>query len=421
MSFRLGGADGVAVEARKWAWALGELGFDVRRVAGAIEDDGRPDDIVLPGLAIDAAGGDAAIDDAAVAAALDGADLVIVDNLCSLPLNVDAAARRRRASRPRTAAACCSATTICPGSAATSPHLGAELPPRVDGALHATINLRSRRELEARGFAGATTIHNFFDLDPAPGDRAATRAAVRLRRRRLRDAATVTRDRAQERARRGAPRRAPRARVARPAGAPVDLGPGRGRLRRHARRASSSAPTVPVTIGRAADVADAYAACDLVVFPSTWEGFGNPVIESIAARRACAAFPYPVLAEILAAGVRCFSTEQPDVLVRFLAEPEARRETYFDVNLRRARMSFSLARSSGRDRAGVRRARMDRVVSDDPVLARRARIARLAALGKRDRLPRARRRDRRLRRGRDHRRSRRGRSSSAPSASSPRA
>ena len=100
---------------------------------------------------------------------------------------------------------------------------------------------------------------------------------------------------------------------------------------------------VPVTIGRAASAADAYAACDLVAYPSTWEGFGNPVIESIAARRACAAFPYPVLAEITAAGVRCFSTDQPDTLVRFLAEPEARRETYFDVNLRRARISYALA------------------------------------------------------------------------------
>ena len=40
------------------------------------------------------------------------------------------------------------------------------------------------------------------------------------------------------------------------------------------------------------------------MFPSTWEGFGNPVIESIAARRACAAFPYPVLAEIQAAARR---------------------------------------------------------------------------------------------------------------------
>ena len=56
--------------------------------------------------------------------------------------------------------------------------LGNELPPRIDGALHATINLRSRRELEARGYTGATTIHNFFDLDPPPGDRAATRAEL---------------------------------------------------------------------------------------------------------------------------------------------------------------------------------------------------------------------------------------------------
>jgi hypothetical protein len=49
-----------------------------------------------------------------------------------------------------------------------------------------------------------------------------------------------------------------------------------------------------------------------------------------------------VLAEIQAAGVRCFSTEQPDVLVRFLNEPDLRRETYFDVNLRRARVSFAI-------------------------------------------------------------------------------
>jgi hypothetical protein len=40
--------------------------------------------------------------------------------------------------------------------------------------------------------------------------------------------------------------------------------------------------------------------------------------------------------------VRCFSTEQPDVVVRFLGEPATRRETYFDVNLRRARLSFAL-------------------------------------------------------------------------------
>ena len=93
VSFRLGGADGVAVEARKWEGALAELGFAVRRIAGAIEDAGRPDDAVVAGLAIpaDDGTGPPAVDERALTAALDGADLVIVENLCSLPLNADAA------------------------------------------------------------------------------------------------------------------------------------------------------------------------------------------------------------------------------------------------------------------------------------------------------------------------------------------
>jgi glycosyltransferase involved in cell wall biosynthesis len=221
-------------------------------------------------------------------------------------------------------------------------HIGADLPPRLDGAMHATINLRSRRELEARGFAGPTTVHNFFDLDPAAGDRAGTRARfgfaddefVLLQPSRAIERKNVP----------GAVRLASRIVRAMP-NRRVHLwisGPAEdGYAETLARVIERS--EVPVTVGRAERVADAYAACDLVVFPSTWEGFGNPVIESIAARRACAAFPYPVLAEILAAGVRCFSTEQPDVLERFLREPESRHEAYFDVNLRRARISFSLA------------------------------------------------------------------------------
>ena len=49
ISFRLGGEDGVAVEAAKWAGALGLLGWTVRSVAGA-----GPVDAVLPGLAMGA-------------------------------------------------------------------------------------------------------------------------------------------------------------------------------------------------------------------------------------------------------------------------------------------------------------------------------------------------------------------------------
>jgi mannosylglucosylglycerate synthase len=337
VSFRLGGSDGVAVEARKWAWALGELGFDVRRVAGAIEDDGQPDDALLPGLALGANG----IDDTDVVAALDGADLVIVDNLCSLPLNIEAARSVARVAATHRGRVLFRHHDL-PWQRRHLADLGTGFPPRIDGALHATINLRSRRELEARGYAGATTVHNFFDLDPAPGERDTTRAAFGF----ADDAFVVLQpSRAIERKNvPGAVRLAAHLDHVM-ADRTVHLwiaGPAEdGYADTLARIVERS--TAPVTIGRAPRVADAYAACDLVAFPSTWEGFGNPVVESIAARRACVAFPYPVLAEILAAGVRCFSTEQPDVLTRFLSEPQARRETYFDVNLRRARISFSLS------------------------------------------------------------------------------
>jgi mannosylglucosylglycerate synthase len=332
------------VEARKWAWALGELGFEMRRVAGAIEDAGEPGDIVLPGLAISAADGapiGAEIDEASVAAALDGADLVIVDNLCSLPLNVEAANVVARVAGHHRGRVVYRHHDL-PWQRRHLSHIGADLPPRTAGALHATINLRSRRELEARGFAGATTVHNFFDLEPAPGNRAATRAQFGLTED---DFVLLQPSRAIERKNvPGAVRLAARIAHAMP-NRPVRLwisGPAEdGYAETLARVIERS--EVPVTLGRAERAADAYAACDLVVFPSTWEGFGNPVIESIAARRACAAFPYPVLAEILAAGVRTFSTELPEVLERFLREPAARHETYFDVNLRRARISFSIA------------------------------------------------------------------------------
>ena len=79
LSFRLGGGDGVAIEAAKWAAALVQLGWDVRTVAGSGAVD-----TILPGLAIDAREPPAR---AEVERAVAGADLVIVENLCSLPLN----------------------------------------------------------------------------------------------------------------------------------------------------------------------------------------------------------------------------------------------------------------------------------------------------------------------------------------------
>ncbi|MGH8919228.1 MAG: hypothetical protein ACRD0H_13030, partial [Actinomycetes bacterium] len=54
-SFRLGGADGVAVEAAKWGRALGSLGYEVRTVAGSGQAD-----LIVPELragSLESAGG----------------------------------------------------------------------------------------------------------------------------------------------------------------------------------------------------------------------------------------------------------------------------------------------------------------------------------------------------------------------------
>ena len=82
VSYRLGLADGVSVEAAKWAGALGELGHHVTTVAG----EGVAD-VLIDGLRLDAE----QPPDVGSSRALGDADVVLVENICSLPLNRAAA------------------------------------------------------------------------------------------------------------------------------------------------------------------------------------------------------------------------------------------------------------------------------------------------------------------------------------------
>jgi glycosyltransferase involved in cell wall biosynthesis len=67
---------------------------------------------------------------------------------------------------------------------------------------------------------------------------------------------------------------------------------------------------------------EAYLACDVVALPSTWEGFGNPTIESVVHRRPLVIGPYPVARELAAFGFDWFGLDDLERLSRWLRAPD---------------------------------------------------------------------------------------------------
>ena len=316
LSYRLGGADGVAVEAAKWEWALRTLGFTTRRVAGRFDDGGRAEDTLLEFLAIDA--GPAPMDRGRLRRALGDAELILAENICSLPLNPGAATAAAEALADATARVVLHHHDL-PWERPESAHRS-DFPPAIPGALHVAISDHARGELARRGMS-AHTIRNSFDSSPPPGDAAGTRARFGLS---GSDLVLLQPTRAIPRkqvpagvelaARLAAamPDRAVRYWLTGPA--EDAYGPALDRL------LADSA--VPIVMGRAERAVDAYAAADLVVVPSSWEGFGNPVAEAMLANRPVACAPYPVLSELLDLGLEVLPVDDADRVADFLRRPD---------------------------------------------------------------------------------------------------
>jgi mannosylglucosylglycerate synthase len=319
VSFRLGMADGVSVEAAKWAAALRRLGWAVRTVAGAGEAD-----VLLPGLDLDAPEPPAAGE---LSAALTGADVVLVENLLSLPRNP--AATGLLASLLR-------------GRPALLHHH--DLPwqrPRHESVTgwppddrcwrHVTINDLSRTQLAERGVP-AVTLYNTVDLGVPPGRRRRTRRRLGLRRGRL---LVLQPTRAIER------KNVPAGlEVAEQLGATYWLtGPAEDGYHETLAELLSAA-SCPVLRGvpSGLSMSDVYAAADVIVFPSSWEGFGNPLLESAVHRRPLVVADYPVLRELCGFGFVWFSVDDLQPLRAFLDMPD---RSLHEVNANLARTYFA--------------------------------------------------------------------------------
>ena len=340
ISFRFGPTDGVSVVARLWADALAGLGFDVDWVAGGVEpgwNDPRPVRIVN-GIGIGEPGPP---DAGMLTEALGGADLVVVENLCTIPLNPSASHAVADVLRGR--------PTILhhhdpPWQRDRFAHV-TDLPPDDPAWRHVTINDLTRRQMADRGLT-AVTIRNGFNPNPPTGDRDVTRHRLGLDpsgedllvvhpvraipRKAVNRAIALTESL-------GGPDHGDRpATYWLPGPAEDGFGPELADLLAAAR--------CPVVRHPAASRADLYAAADVVAFPSTWEGFGNPPVEAALARRPAAVGPYPVADELRALGFQWFDTDEPGPLRTWLSAPVNERVELLDHNQQVATTELSTDR-----------------------------------------------------------------------------
>ncbi len=306
MSFRLGLSDGVSVVATAWQRALRSLGWSTTTVAGE-----GPVDHLLPGLAI---GADTRPDRSAFEAAIGDADVVLVENLLTIPMNLPASRVVAEALAGRPAVL---HHHDPPWQRERFAGI-TELPVDDPAWLHVTINRLTQNEFEQRGLA-AQTIYNGFDPEPPAGDRAGTRRRLGL----AEDTPLIAHP-VRAIARKNVPGAIA---VAERLGGtywlpgPPEEGYGAelvGHLER-ARCPISRQPVDQATI----TMADLYAAADVIAFPSTWEGFGNPPIEAAPSRRPVVIGDYPVADELRRMGFGWYRTGELDALARGLADPDA--------------------------------------------------------------------------------------------------
>lgn len=304
-SHQLSGYDGVSVVAGQWSDALEVLGHEVVEVAGSF--GGRLPPVrerrLLPALWA-AKPGDRPpmLTSADIGRCFDGADLVVFENVLSLASAPVSALAMAHHVRTR----CIPAVVHhydAPWEHADR-RSDARFPVALEHAIHVATSHHVAAELAVRRGIASEVVHNPVHIEAVTGgDRAATRRShgvtddellvvhpvgVYPRKRVDRAVACVR----QLRALRGGP-----VRYWLTGGDEAFVG-GDAVL-----RALLGTLEDEPLLCRIDDVAGLYAASDLVLLTSDWEGWGMPVLEAAAAGRMPVTNPYPILTEIGGLGV----------------------------------------------------------------------------------------------------------------------
>ncbi|MBI5869419.1 MAG: glycosyltransferase family 4 protein [Actinobacteria bacterium] len=387
VSFRLKALDGVSAEAEKWVSVFEEWGCEVHRVAGHIPDPGTNDHVITELSFLDpqvesftAKAFDAGQDRGKVELEYEileqeirrrllpvlddiAPDILIAENIFSLPLNM-----------PFSVVLCQYLEEANIPSFAVhhdfywqDPRLGechfGELlsnyfPASLPHMKHVTINQQSREELYRRTGVAATCIHNCFDFD-APREPDDFNADLRSDLG-LDDAAAMFLQPTRAIERKGIGQSIQFVEdFAAASGKPARLvvtGPCEqgyeGKFGRMCRNSKAEVLHVPNWLGSfrnhpaAAsqyDVRDAYAVCDMVTFPSSREGFGNPVLESVVHRKLLLVADYPVLEELREFGFQFLPLDDRavDRAVKMLEYPQLMQEMV-DRNFEIGKKHFSM-------------------------------------------------------------------------------
>ena len=313
VSHRLGGIDGVSNQAAAWTAAFRTLGWPVTRAAGHFSDH-QAADVVVDGLWADRPGtAPPPVDHETIRRLVGTHDLLVVDNAGSLWSAPEASLAWQRhaleAGIPTIVRHHDPPWQGTAGRFATDPRL----PLRDPRHLHVLINELTRDQFAQRWpelpKADALRVaYNRVDCGAlAQGDRARTRAHLGVRS----DDILVAHPVAGSAPRKNIPGAVEFARcLADRTGRPVRYWLTDGTRFESGEVADALARAPGLIRGHVATGADVYAAADLVVLSSTWEGWGMPVVEAAAAKRIAIAGPYPVLREIRESGITVFDLSE---------------------------------------------------------------------------------------------------------------